>query len=170
MASRTITSPIGDLILVASEHGLSGLGWIADIVADPSGDRHLADAHLDRAELELGEYFAGSRSMFGVTLDRRARAGFRGEVLDVLETVPYGTTVSYTELAQMAGRPRAARAVGSAMATNPIAILVPCHRVLPIGDGPGRYAGGTTAKEVLLRIESDNRQSTGGGPMTMQPL
>jgi methylated-DNA-[protein]-cysteine S-methyltransferase len=170
MASRTIASPIGDLILIASEHGLSGVGWIADVVADPGGDWHSAEAHLDQAELELGEYFAGSRSNFGVTLDRRTRVGFRGEVLDVLETVPFGTTVSYAQLAQMAGRLRAARAVGSAMATNPIAILVPCHRVLPAGGGPGRYAGGTTAKELLLRIESDNLQSEGGGPMTMQPL
>lgn len=170
MASRTIASPIGDLILVASEHGLSGVGWNADVVADLGGDQHSAEAYLDQTELELGEYFAGSRSTFGVTLDRRARSGFRGEVLDVLETVQFGTTVTYAELAQMSGRPGAARAVGSAMATNPIAILVPCHRVLPAGGGSGQYAGGTTAKELLLGIESDNRQSTGGGPMTMQPL
>jgi methylated-DNA-[protein]-cysteine S-methyltransferase len=154
MASRTISSPIGDLILVASEEGLSGLGWNADVADHPGGARHPAEAHLDQTELELGEYFAGFRSTFAVTLDRRARSGFRGEVLDVLETVPFGTTVSYTELARMAGRPRAARAVGSAMATNPIAIIVPCHRVLPAGGGPGRYAAGTKAKELLLRIES----------------
>ena len=154
MACRTIGSPIGNLILVATEEGLSGIGWNADIAGHPGGARRSADAHLDQTELELGEYFAGFRSAFTVTLDRRARSGFRGEVLDMLETVPFGTTVSYTELAHMTGRPRAARAVGSAMATNPMAILVPCHRVLPAGGGPGRYAGGTTAKELLLRLES----------------
>jgi methylated-DNA-[protein]-cysteine S-methyltransferase len=154
MACRTIASPIGDLILVSSELGLLGVGWNADVADHPGGGRRSAEVHLDQTELELGEYFAGFRSVFAVTLDRRARSGFRGEVLDVLETVPFGTTVSYAELARMAGRPRAARAVGSAMATNPIAIIVPCHRVLPAGGGSGRYAGGTMAKELLLGIES----------------
>ncbi|MCE2807833.1 MAG: MGMT family protein, partial [Actinobacteria bacterium] len=88
-----------------------------------------------------------------VTIDRGGRAGFRGEVLDALETVSFGQTMTYGDLAARAGRPKAARAVGSAMATNPIAIIVPCHRVLPTGGGVGQFGGGVPAKEWLLRRE-----------------
>jgi len=103
--------------------------------------------------LQLREYFDGQRNDFNVPIDRSERLGFRGEVLSALETVPFGRTVTYGELATRAGRPKAARAVGTAMATNPIGIIVPCHRVLPSGGGVGQFGGGVSAKEWLLRRE-----------------
>jgi methylated-DNA-[protein]-cysteine S-methyltransferase len=107
----------------------------------------------EQAAVELEEYFAGRRRRFTIPLDRSARRGFRGEVLDALESVPYGETISYGELAAEAGRPGAARAVGSAMATNPLPIVVPCHRVTRAGGVLGHYGGGSDAKERLLRLE-----------------
>ena len=90
----------------------------------------------------------------GITLlDRSSRRGFRGEVLDALEGVPYGETVTYGELAGMAGRPLASRAVGTAMATNPLPVVVPCHRVLAAGGRLGGYGPGLALKERLLRME-----------------
>lgn len=153
MGRRTVASPIGELVVTATADGVTGLSWAGhDTVVDD--DRSTAaDAVVDRAVRELGEYFSGARRRFAVPIDRRARRGFRGEVLDLLDLVPFGATVTYAELAARAGRPRAARAVGTAMAMNPIAILVPCHRVVPSGGGVGAYAGGADAKTVLLRLE-----------------
>jgi len=113
----------------------------------------VADAHLAAALAQLNEYFGGERTSFNVAIDRSARTGFRGEVLNALEGVSFGRTITYGDLAERAGRPKAARAVGSAMATNPIAIIVPCHRVLPSGGGVGQFGGGVSAKEWLLRRE-----------------
>ena len=153
MATRAIDSPVGRLFLTASREGVSGIGWVAGADDDPSGDKGAEEAHLDQVEVELDQYFTGTRIRFDVAVDRSSRSGFRGEVLAALETVPRGTFVTYGELARMAGRPRAARAVGTAMATNPVAIIVPCHRVLPAGHGIGNFGGGTAAKELLLRLE-----------------
>jgi len=99
-----------------------------------------------------------------VPLDRAGRTGFRGEVLEALEAVEFGGTVSYGELAALAGRPRAARAVGTAMSTNPIPILVPCHRVLRAGGDIGEYGGGIEAKVWLLAMEkAAGRSAVGAG-------
>lgn len=153
MATRIIDVPFGQLVITATELGVCEI-WFGPAsrveVVDTSAE---AAAHLDDAQRQLRDYFDGSRTTFDVPLDRRARAGFRGEVLAALETVPFGTTVTYGQLAALAGRPKAARAVGSAMATNPIAIIVPCHRVLPSGGGVGQFGGGVAAKEWLLRRE-----------------
>ena len=156
MSRTVLDSPIGPLVVTTTAEGVSGVEWpghpgVADVDGGPD-----ADLVLVRAVRELGEYFAGTRRVFDVAIDRGARRGFRGEVLDALEQVPYGTTVTYGELAARAGRPRAARAVGTAMATNPIAVIVPCHRVLPAGGGTGGYAGGADAKAVLLRLEGSS--------------
>jgi methylated-DNA-[protein]-cysteine S-methyltransferase len=102
---------------------------------------------------QLDEYFDGSRTAFDVPLDWRLSSGFRREVLHELTAVGYGETVSYQELARRSGRPQASRAVGSAMATNPIPVVVPCHRVLRTGGGLGGYAGGLEAKRRLLTLE-----------------
>ena len=153
MASRIIDSPIGPLGLTATEVGLAEIVFGHDtrnLAADEVGAAH---RHVEQAERELLEYFAGRRTVFEVSLDRRARRGFRGVVLDTLDVVPFGHTITYGGLADRAGRPRAARAVGSAMATNPIAIIVPCHRVLPSTGGVGGYAGGAAAKALLLQLE-----------------
>ena len=151
MAKALIDTPIGALTVLANDVGVSRV-WFGDLDDNGSGAA-VADAHLETALAQLREYFEGERTSFDVTIDRSGRAGFRGEVLDALETVSFGQTVTYGDLAARAGRPKAARAVGSAMATNPIAIIVPCHRVLPTGGGVGQFGGGVPAKEWLLRRE-----------------
>lgn len=151
MAKALIDTPIGALTVIANDAGICRV-WFGDLDEDAVGTSS-ADAHLATALAQLNEYFDGERTSFDVAIDRSARSGFRGEVLNALEDVPFGSTVTYGQLAASAGRPKAARAVGSAMATNPIAIIVPCHRVLPSSGGVGQFGGGVRAKEWLLRRE-----------------
>jgi methylated-DNA-[protein]-cysteine S-methyltransferase len=110
---------------------------------------------LDEVRRELDEYFEGHRDHFDLPLDWRLSSGFRKTVLEHLYAdVPYGHTVSYLELATIVGNPKASRAVGTAMATNPIPIVVPCHRVLRTGGNLGGYGGGLETKVKLLALES----------------
>jgi methylated-DNA-[protein]-cysteine S-methyltransferase len=102
---------------------------------------------------QLDQYFAGKRRAFEVPIDRRLSHGYRRTVLEALTEVPYGETVSYKDLAERTGNPKASRAVGSAMATNPIPIVVPCHRVLRTGGALGGYGGGLDTKVWLLQLE-----------------
>ena len=153
MATTVIDSPIGPLALTAGSSGLVRIDFGPIARACDPGDDPAAEAVLSQAEAELSEYFAGERRHFTVPLDRSTRHGFRGEVLDALEDVPYGETISYGELAADAGRPGAARAVGTAMATNPLPIVVPCHRVTRSGGVLGSYGGGIDTKERLLHLE-----------------
>jgi methylated-DNA-[protein]-cysteine S-methyltransferase len=148
-----IDSPIGPLALTAGPAGLVRIdfGPLPTIV-DPGGGAP-AEAHLAQGTDELEEYFAGRRRAFTVPLDRSERRGFRGEVLTALETVPYGETVTYGELAGMTGRPLASRAVGTAMATNPLPLVVPCHRVIAAGGRLGGYGPGPELKVKLLELE-----------------
>jgi len=151
MARALIDTPIGALTVIANDVGVCRV-WFGDLDDNVSGTA-VADAYLETALTQLREYFDGERTSFDVAIDRSGRAGFRGEILDALETVSFGQTITYGDLAARAGRPKAARAVGSAMATNPIAIIVPCHRVLPSSGGVGQFGGGVPAKEWLLRRE-----------------
>jgi methylated-DNA-[protein]-cysteine S-methyltransferase len=113
-----------------------------------------APARLDEARRELDEYFEGTRQAFDLALDWRLSRGFRRTVLEHLYAeVPFGETISYLELAERSGNRKASRAVGSAMATNPLPIVVPCHRVLRTGGALGGYGGGLDAKRHLLAHE-----------------
>jgi len=152
MSRLAISSPVGELTIVTTSAGVSRLWWndASDGVGD---DTLLAQQHLEQTCAELTEYFAGNRKTFDVGIDRSTRRGFRGEVLGELENVPYGEVVSYGELAARAGRPKAARSVGTAMATNPVAIIVPCHRVVRSTGGVGSFGGGLEAKKWLLALE-----------------
>jgi methylated-DNA-[protein]-cysteine S-methyltransferase len=151
MAKALIDSPIGVVTVIANDVGVCRV-WFGNLDEDVDGTS-VADDIATRAVLQLREYFDGQRKDFTVPIDRSERVGFRGEVLTALETVSFGTTITYGGLATRVGRPKAARAVGSAMATNPIGIIVPCHRVLPSGGGVGQFGGGVPAKEWLLRRE-----------------
>ena len=153
MSRRIVDAPFGPMVLTATAAGVCELWFGVEGRVDDHDVSTGAQANLARAERELRQYFAGERTTFTVPLDRAARRGFRGEVLDALEGVGFGETVTYGELAARSGRPRAARAVGTAMATNPIAIIVPCHRVLPSAGGVGSYAGTPAVKQFLLRLE-----------------
>lgn len=152
-------SPIGPLTLAATESGLCVVSFaepdqVLELVADRISPRVLErQGRLDDPRRQLDEYFEGRRRRFELTLDRRLSRGFRAEVLQALESVGFGRTVSYRDLAGTVGRPTATRAVGSAMATNPLPIVVPCHRVLRTGGALGGYAGGLDAKRWLLAHE-----------------
>ena len=116
--------------------------------ADPA-----ARAILDDAQSQLGEYFAGRRREFDVPFDVDLGDGFRGRALAALSGVPHGETVTYGGLAELAGFPKAARAAGTACSTNPLAMFIPCHRVVPASGGIGRYGGGESMKRALLELE-----------------
>jgi methylated-DNA-[protein]-cysteine S-methyltransferase len=156
----TVTdTPIGPLMLAATPEGLVSIGFgddegFTDHLAAKVSPRVLrAPARLDVVRRQLDEYFTGRRHDFELPLDWRLSKGFRHKVLEHLVQVPYGHTVSYKELAERAGSPTASRAVGSAMATNPIPIVVPCHRVLRTGGDLGGYGGGLDTKVWLLHLE-----------------
>jgi methylated-DNA-[protein]-cysteine S-methyltransferase len=114
-----------------------------------------APARLERATREIEEYFAGRRSTFDLPLDLRlARGAFRRAVLSHLPEIGYGETASYAAIAAATGNPKAVRAVGTACATNPLPVVVPCHRVVRSDGTPGQYVGGTEAKSTLLTLEA----------------
>ena len=163
VAYATTDSPIGPLLVAATPVGLVRVAFqrededeVLEQLADRVSPRVLeAPGRLDEVRRELDQYFAGQRDHFELPLDWRLSAGFRKTVLETLYAdVDYGRTVSYLELATMVGNPKASRAVGTAMATNPIPIVVPCHRVLRTGGQLGGYGGGLPAKVQLLQLES----------------
>lgn len=152
-------TPIGPLGLARTRPGLLAVTFgaaddlMVDLAERVSPRIVRSSAGLDPVRRQLDEYFEGSRTDFDLPLDWRLSSGFRLEVLRELVAVGYGETVSYRELARRSGRPKASRAVGSALATNPIPVIVPCHRVLRTGGALGGYAGGLEAKRRLLTLE-----------------
>jgi len=162
IAYRTIDTPVGKLLLAATERGLLRIGFeregfdaVLEGLAERVSPRLLHEPRrLDGAALELEEYFEGRRDAFDLPLDLRLSRGFRQDVLARLRLVRYGATTTYAGLAAAAGRPRAVRAAASACATNPLSIVVPCHRVLRSDGGLGGYLGGLDVKRALLRLEA----------------
>ena len=112
-----------------------------------------APARLDGVRRELDEYFGGRRTEFDVPIDWALTRGFTTEVLRATAAVGFGHTTTYTEVAAAAGSPRAVRAAGNSLGSNPMPIVVPCHRVLRRGGELGGYTGGLERKEFLLRLE-----------------
>ncbi|GAA4051320.1 methylated-DNA--[protein]-cysteine S-methyltransferase [Arthrobacter methylotrophus] len=162
IAYRTLDSPIGKLLLAATERGLVRVAFdvedhdaVLQLLAEKLSPRILfSPARLDSAARELNEYFAGSRHSFDLPLDFSLSRGFRLSVLEHLPRIAYGHTESYAQVALAAGSPRAVRAVGSACATNPLPVIVPCHRVVKSDGSFGNYLGGTAAKRTLLALEA----------------
>ncbi len=162
VAYRTVPSPLGELLLAATDVGLlrlafhrEGFDQVLTLLADRVGPRILAHAApLDEAARELEEYFAGRRRRFDLPLDLRLAHGFRRRVVEALPSIGYGSTASYAEMARRAGSERAVRAVGSACATNPLPVVLPCHRVLRTDGSLGGYRGGPEAKRLLLELEA----------------
>jgi methylated-DNA-[protein]-cysteine S-methyltransferase len=146
-AAQTVDTPIGPLYVEATEVGVAAIGFRS---GPARSGPPAAVAKLRRAAAELTEYFGGDRAEFSVPLDWSATSGFRLEVLRRLRQVPFGEVVSYGELAALAGRPGAARAVGTTMAHNPLPIVVPCHRVIRSGGELGRYGNDPELKVWLL--------------------
>lgn len=162
VAYRTADTPVGTLLLAATTAGLVRVAYasedhdavLAALAARVSPRILNAPGRLDTAARQLEEYFAGARRRFDLPLDLRLATGFRRAVLSRLPAIGYGQTASYATVAAAAGRPRAVRAVGTACATNPLPIVVPCHRVIRSDGSPGRYLGGPAAKQLLLGLEA----------------
>lgn len=158
---RTLDTPVGPLLLAATETGLvrvayevEGFEAVLETLAAKLSPRLLeAPRRLDAVATELEEYFAGRRQTFDVPLDHALSSGFRGLVQRHLSHIGYGRTQSYREVAELVGRPKAVRAVGTACATNPLPVVVPCHRVLRADGSLGGYIGGLDAKSALLTLE-----------------
>jgi methylated-DNA-[protein]-cysteine S-methyltransferase len=161
VAYRTVDSPLGPLLLAATEAGVVRLAYelqnhdqVLQALALQVSPRVLhAPARLDEVARQLEGYFTGRRRSFDLPLDLRLSTGFRRQVLDHMRTIAYGHTESYSGVARATGRARAVRAVGSACATNPLPLLVPCHRVLRSDGSLGGYVGGLRAKQALLALE-----------------
>ena len=158
-------SPFGDLLLAATPRGIVRIGFLhtenEDAVVGELSERLsprvlYAPARLDDARRQLEEYFEGDRRRFKLRTDRSLIHGFARAVLARTAQIPYGSYLTYGEVAAEAGSPRAHRAAGNALAHNPIPIVIPCHRVLRSGGAIGNYGGGPEMKAALLRLEGAN--------------
>lgn len=158
LAYKLLASPIGMLKLVASTKGLVAILWENDKprrVRLADGVEEALHPVLVRTEIELSEYFAGKRDKFSVPLDMRGTT-FQKQVWQALLAIPFGETRTYGDLANRLGNPAATRAVGAANGRNPIAIVVPCHRVIGATGSLTGFAGGLQAKAHLLNLEGVN--------------
>ena len=161
VAYATVDTPLGPMGVAVTDAGLVKVALHPD---EEDFVEELAHAvsprviehpkKVDAVRTQLDEYFDGTRTTFSLQIDWQLSHGFRQMVLQTLfSQVHYGEVVSYGELARWVGHPRAARAVGTAMATNPVPIVVPCHRVLQSGGRVGNYGGGPEMKRRLLTHE-----------------
>ncbi len=155
LLSTVCQSPVGELLLVCRPQALCGC-WFADqsdipgwAKTAPSGHTHL----LQRAVEQLSDYFARRRRDFDLPLDCAYGTEFQQSVWQALNRIPYGHTIPYGELAQALGRPRAVRALGAAVGRNPLAIILPCHRVVGADGSLTGYTGGLERKAFLLQLE-----------------
>jgi methylated-DNA-[protein]-cysteine S-methyltransferase len=162
VAYARVDSPVGTLVLATTPQGLARLAYVdegqeeavmEDIAARLSPRMLSAPRRLDEPRRELDEYFAGRRRAFDLTLDLRLLSDFTRRVLRATAEIPYGEVATYKEVATAAGSPRGFRAAGNALGSNPLPIVLPCHRVLHSGGGLGGYTGGLERKRVLLTIE-----------------
>jgi methylated-DNA-[protein]-cysteine S-methyltransferase len=161
VAYTTADSPFGQLLLAQTPRGLVRIGlpnqdaeeMLIDLAARVSPRVLEAPAQLDETRRELDLYFDGRLDRFDLPLDWRLANGFRLRVLRAINRIPYGQTRSYTEMATRAGNERAVRAAGTACGTNPIPLVVPCHRVLRTSGALGGYGGGLPMKRALLEME-----------------
>jgi len=154
-------SPFGPLLVAVTPRGLVRVLY-PDYEAEEEVDRlaHEVSARVLRSaratqdvRRELDEYFDGHRRAFDVPVDFEGLHGFRRAVLERTAEIPFGTVITYREMAELAGSPRGARAAGNALGSNPVPIVVPCHRVVHSGGGLGGYTGGLDRKVHLLKLE-----------------
>ena len=161
VAYTTIYTPVGALLLAATRKGLlrvafevEGFDQVIDELGRRVSPRVLkSPKRLDEVAFEIDEYFGRRRMNFDLALDFTLSSSFREVVQRYLPQIPYGTTESYKQVAARVGNPKAVRAVGTACATNPLPIVVPCHRVLRTDGKLGGYLGGVAMKTSLLKLE-----------------
>ena len=161
VAYRTVDTAVGPLLLAATDRGLVRVAYegqnhdaVLQTLSTKVSPRILRDgSRLDEAAREIEEYFAGRRKIFDLPLDLRLARASGSACCSTCRTIGYGRTASYAQVATAAGNPRAVRAVGTACATNPLPVVVPCHRVVRSDGSLGEYAGGAEAKRTLLTME-----------------
>ena len=162
VAYTTLDSPVGPVLVAATQRGLIRISFcshydpdavLVELCERVSPRVIEAPSYFDAVRRELDEYFEGRRTRFGLPLDWSLTGGFGRRVLKHTARIPYGKVSTYKEMAHAAGSPRAARAAGNALGSNPIPIVVPCHRVLHSGGGLGGYGGGLDNKLLLLKLE-----------------
>jgi methylated-DNA-[protein]-cysteine S-methyltransferase len=162
VAYATVDSPVGTLMLATTPIGLARLAYVDGTedevlqeLATRLSPRVLsAPRLLDEPRRELDQYFAGRRRRFELALDLRLMTDFTRRVLEATAAIPYGEVSNYRDVAARAGSPRGSRAAGNALGSNPLPIVLPCHRVLHTGGGLGGYTGGVERKRTLLAIET----------------
>lgn len=153
-----LDSPIGELLLAGDANALSLVGFPeGSMRREPEPDWIYNEKPFADAIRQLNEYFAGERREFDLPL-RLDGTEFQLLVLDELRRIPYGETMSYRDIAERIGRPKAMRAVGAANGRNPIPIIVPCHRVIGASGDLTGFGGGLETKEALLRLEAEHSQ------------
>ena len=171
VAYATLDSPVGTLLVAVTPRGLVRLAYLdageeeasvlEQLAATVSPRVLAAPRKLDEPRRELDQYFAGRRRQFELPLDWQLTRGFGRRVLEATARIPYGATATYKQMATEAGNARAYRAAGNALGSNPIPIIVPCHRILHSGGGLGGYTGGLERKRVLLAVESGQEPLAG---------
>lgn len=168
VAYATLDSPLGTLLLARTPKGLVRIAYVdytdqdavlEQLAAEVSPRVLAAPRKLDEPRRELDQYFSGRRRTFDIPQDWQLIRGFARRVLAATAHVPYGATATYKQMAIAAGSPRASRAAGNALGSNPLPIVVPCHRVLHTSGGLGGYTGGVEKKRLLLAVEG---QATAG--------
>lgn len=154
-------SPLGPLTVIVTPRGLVRLSYpgegldaqLAELAERVSPRILQAPERIDEVRRQLDAYFNGQRTTFDLPIDWRLVRGFTGDVLRATARIPFGQVSSYRAVATEAGSPNAYRAAGNALGSNPIPIVVPCHRVLHVGGGLGGYTGGLERKRYLLTLE-----------------
>lgn len=155
-----IDSPLGSLLAAATKVGLITLSYeesadkaLKDLAGTVPGSMSAATTRLDEVRLQLDEYFARKRQDFELPIDWALVKGYARDVLKATAEIPYGKVMSYREVAAATGREKAVRAAGNALGSNPIPIVVPCHRVVRSDGSMGGYTGGIEKKQFLLALE-----------------
>jgi len=152
-----MTSPVGPLTLLADDEALIGLHFDSDPAGQPQPDWVRDDNRFRQAVAQLDEYFAGRRRTFDLPLAPRGTQ-FRKLVWRALRAIPYGQTATYGEIARAIGQPQASRAIGGANHHNPLAIVIPCHRVIGADGSMTGYGGGLERKRMLLDLEAGGQR------------
>ncbi|WP_301474426.1 methylated-DNA--[protein]-cysteine S-methyltransferase [Acidipropionibacterium jensenii] len=160
---RILQPPIGALLVASTGRGLVRIAFdnedfddVLDTLSRTLGAGLSQNPErLEDAARQIDEYLTGGRRTFDLTVDPTVLVGFRGAVQADLPAIAYGTTATYSEVAARLGRPRAVRAVGSACATNPVPLVLPCHRVVRSDGQLGGYRGGLATKAFLIALEAD---------------
>ncbi len=153
MTQLRLKTKLGNLYLTASEKQLEGVFWQPQNDTDITDETEKTNEILKEAAKQITEYLDGERKHFSLKVKPKGTP-FQQKVWQELAKIPYGQTISYKDLAAKANAKLAARAVGTAMAKNPLCIILPCHRVLPVSGKVGNYAGGPAIKSKLLKIEA----------------